>query len=306
VNLPGDVTAGNMVVSTADSYVFGGPGGIVADSLSINGPGMVELANNGSSSYNAVQVAAGTLKVSGVALFDGEVRVAQDATLELAGTNAFATSSQLTGSGLIEGDIVMPGTIDPGESVGLLTFADQLLLTDTSLVRIELGGLEQGAAYDALAIAGSADLDGTLDISLTLDFVPTVDATFEVLRAEAGIFGAFDHVAVPDLASELIWNVIYSNFAVVLQVVNPNVIMLPGDFNDDGIVDAADYSVWRKGLGTIYTLEQYDEWREHFGQTAGAGGGSIVNSSSTPAVPEPAGLVLALLAVIMGPTVRRR
>src|ERR1700742_3841341 len=33
---------------------------------------------------------------------------------------------------------------------------------------------------------------------------------------------------------------------------------LPGDFNDDGHVDAADYLVWRGGLGTTFTQSDYD------------------------------------------------
>ena len=32
----------------------------------------------------------------------------------------------------------------------------------------------------------------------------------------------------------------------------------PGDFNDDGTVDAADYVVWRKILGTIYTQAEFE------------------------------------------------
>ncbi len=31
---------------------------------------------------------------------------------------------------------------------------------------------------------------------------------------------------------------------------------LPGDFNHDGAVDAADYVVWRKNPGGIYTQER--------------------------------------------------
>ena len=34
-----------------------------------------------------------------------------------------------------------------------------------------------------------------------------------------------------------------------------------GDFNHDGTVDAADYTVWRDGLGSAYTLEDYADWK---------------------------------------------
>lgn len=66
-----------------------------------------------------------------------------------------------------------------------------------------------------------------------------------------------------------------------------------GDFNHDGIVDAADYTVWRDGLGSTYTPEHYGIWKENFGQSFGAAGSVSVS------VPEPAFQApLALLALL--------
>ena len=53
--------------------------------------------------------------------------------------------------------------------------------------------------------------------------------------------------------------------SVILQAIG-----LAGDYNLNGIVDAADFVVWRKGLGTTYTPDDYNVWRDHFGQTAAA------------------------------------
>jgi hypothetical protein len=68
----------------------------------------------------------------------------------------------------------------------------------------------------------------------------------------------------------------------------------PGDYNRDATVDAADYVVWRKGLGTTYTQADYDVWRANFGQTIGSGGAlpsaeplSIASADPLPAIPEP-------------------
>jgi formylglycine-generating enzyme required for sulfatase activity len=69
----------------------------------------------------------------------------------------------------------------------------------------------------------------------------------------------------------------------------------PGDFNQDGTIDAADYVVWRKGLGRTYSQADYDPWRSHFGRTA-ANGSSVNRSATSPAVPEPWGLVLVALS----------
>lgn len=67
-----------------------------------------------------------------------------------------------------------------------------------------------------------------------------------------------------------------------------------GDFNGDTIVDAADYGVWRKGLGTTYTQTDYDVWRTHFGQ-----GTSAAANSSATGIPEPASTTLFSFAAMM-------
>lgn len=66
---------------------------------------------------------------------------------------------------------------------------------------------------------------------------------------------------------------------------------LAGDFNADGRVDAADYTVWRDGLGGQYSAADYQVWAEHFGSTLGAVSGV--------AVPEPSGLFTLWIAVVV-------
>ena len=53
---------------------------------------------------------------------------------------------------------------------------------------------------------------------------------------------------------------------------------LSGDFNFDGAVDAADYTVWRDGLGITFTAGDYSTWTGNFGasqSTAIAGTGTF-------------------------------
>ncbi|HVT30399.1 MAG TPA: endo-1,4-beta-xylanase [Lacipirellulaceae bacterium] len=64
---------------------------------------------------------------------------------------------------------------------------------------------------------------------------------------------------------------------------------LPGDFNLDGIVDAADYLLWRKGRGTIYSPADYMIWRTNFGKAIASG---VLSAAS---VPEPASALLCVL-----------
>jgi hypothetical protein len=71
--------------------------------------------------------------------------------------------------------------------------------------------------------------------------------------------------------------------------------LLPGDFNFDGKVDAADYVVWRKGLGTTHTQGDFNVWRGNFGAPVGGGSGSALGRERQNHVPEPsAGLLVAL------------
>ncbi|MCA9240213.1 MAG: PEP-CTERM sorting domain-containing protein [Planctomycetales bacterium] len=73
---------------------------------------------------------------------------------------------------------------------------------------------------------------------------------------------------------------------------------LPGDFNDDGTVDAADYTVWRDGLGTEYVAADYDIWRNNYGATASA-------AAATNPTPEPSAIVMIGLVGGLGLSCRR-
>lgn len=71
--------------------------------------------------------------------------------------------------------------------------------------------------------------------------------------------------------------------------------ILPGDFNNDLTVDAADYVLWRDGLGTSYSEADYQVWRAHFGHSAlGSGAGTFAS------IPEPTPLILLTLAAMIG------
>ncbi len=77
---------------------------------------------------------------------------------------------------------------------------------------------------------------------------------------------------------------------------------VPGDYNGNGAVDAADYALWRKGGPLIQQTEvadpgtvspaDYTEWRARFGNSPAGSGSGLANSS----VPEPGSVCLVLIA----------
>jgi hypothetical protein len=77
---------------------------------------------------------------------------------------------------------------------------------------------------------------------------------------------------------------------------------LPGDFNTDGTVDAADYVYWRKNFSGDQT--KYDAWRTNFGTSLGVGSSGATGSASASAdplstpVPEPTSFGLLLLSIV--------
>ena len=81
---------------------------------------------------------------------------------------------------------------------------------------------------------------------------------------------------------------------------------IAGDYNEDHVVNAADYTVWRNHLGTpagslpndpdggVIGLAQYETWKASYGQMASGGGSASVNE----AVPEPTNLLLLMEATV--------
>jgi hypothetical protein len=77
-----------------------------------------------------------------------------------------------------------------------------------------------------------------------------------------------------------------------LFVVTLSAALVDADFNDDGTVNAADYTVWRDGGSPDDTIAGYNLWKANFGRTAGSG-----LSLDAPVVPEPTTIALLLFGL---------
>jgi alpha-tubulin suppressor-like RCC1 family protein len=100
-----------------------------------------------------------------------------------------------------------------------------------------------------------------------------------------------------------------------LAIIEPVVAPVAGDFNSDGQVNLADYTVWRDSLGMtgtdlaadanedhVVSASDYTHWKENFGRVAH----TIPEATSASLVPEPATrwLPLLLLATMCGQRLR--
>jgi serralysin len=73
-----------------------------------------------------------------------------------------------------------------------------------------------------------------------------------------------------------------TNLQAILVTVTNVIEPVPGDYNNNGVVDVADYVVWRNGgplqnegmTPGLVTPEDYDVWRANFGRTQQGTGGS--------------------------------
>jgi hypothetical protein len=126
------------------------------------------------------------------------------------------------------------------------------------------------------------------------------------LQVPAVTFGVNSATPAPTYDSGVVSQRSVSLFGDEPDAVINAVAALNGDFNGDAAVDAADYVVWRKGLGTTFMQSHYDLWRANFGRTAGSGA-MLVGMQSTE-VPEPASILAATtgLALFHATRITRR
>jgi hypothetical protein len=81
-------------------------------------------------------------------------------------------------------------------------------------------------------------------------------------------------------------------------------LTVAGDFNGDGTVNAADYTVWRNGLGTLYTTDDFLVWKNNYGESIELGTASSLPNQMQ--APEPAGTVLFGMGLLRLAAIRMR
>jgi hypothetical protein len=236
-------------------------------------------------------------------------------------SNITLTSNATSGIGarLFPGDLT--GTTTTTNHLitapGTLTVHGNITFDALSSLNVDITGTTAGTQYDQIAEHGTVTLSGAgLNVNLGT-YVPTGSETFTLIdnfgaQTVSGAFGSLNGVAgdysegaAVTLGSAL-YHITYDGGAThndVMLIGGAAPVGVPGDFNGNGVVDAADYVLWRAGgplqnevsdQGTV-TPQDYLDWKARFGNTSGAGSGSSLSKSG--AVPEPSTLMLLTFAL---------
>jgi T5SS/PEP-CTERM-associated repeat protein len=328
---------------------FGGSNNGVLSSLRIYSGGNVKTSSINSGGYGdlLIEGADSRLQVVSYFLMDGTlIRVRDGGTLELGDEFGPQGDFQLRGGAihldggnveLYGGTIRMEGgqfLFEEGTLKNFQRFEGDLLQTGG---RVELGlsvqSLITGTYYqdddatlqivfhsqtsqERLKVNGAAVIGGTLEVTIDEQFELPTEAYpfggfFPVLGSQQGILGTFENYVLPELATGLAWAVDQYPTGLALQVI-------AGDYNQDGVVGAADYTVWRNSLHQQVEAgsgadgdrdgyideDDFEVWKSFFGRVVVDGGGG--GAGAAAGVPEPASCILLVAGMIVSAAMRRR
>ncbi len=297
--------------SNVGILINGGTLNTLGTTPQINAP--IDLLINGT-----ISVSSGTTARFMQAVTNNEGAI----TLEAGAIAEFENDYQGTGT-MGPGMARFSGAFSPGMSPGIVNFSGDVEWTEEAQLVVEIGGTSLGS-WDQSIIGGNALLDGELVIEL-LDlgngvYQPTAGDVFQIIQS-ASHQGTFEMINLPTLATGNRWVINYQTNGVQLSVVGE------GDFNGDGQVDAADYTVWRDQLGQsgqylaadensdgVVSELDYGAWLANYGTSyvATANGRALASADGTDffgelaqPIPEPYPLTLLSFGVILGTPMRQ-
>jgi hypothetical protein len=262
------------------------------------------------------------------------VNTATSDTWKIAGDLQMGISSAVTGDNIINtgrvhgsGTINVAqfensGTVKPGTVFGGISMpGTNYIQTPVGVLDMTLGSSLIGNGASKLAV-GSANLAGTLSLSLMSGFNPAPGSLFDLITASS-IIGQFSDIDLNiPFGTILNGDVLYSPNKVQFRVnqVSSNAAG-EADFNRDGKVDGLDLAAWREAYGTVATkrsaamgdadgdgdVDGRDMliWQRQY-NAGGKGSEELPTRRLATVVPEPGTMLLGAMALIVGCCKRSR
>jgi hypothetical protein len=194
-----------------------------------------------------------------------------------------------------------------------------------AIIRIDGSTVDVIAGPPDAVLNGAVGLNNAGDVSFIAALSPTVHAILtgpdpvadKVIAEGDTLFGStitsnyfsFDSIDGPNDAGQIVFGYELvdgrSGIALATPVADP---MCIGDYNGDGKVSAADYTVWRDSVGAATLMnrdpenvgpvggDDFNSWMAHYGEPVGGTGSAIAASA---AVPEPATIQFLAVAVMI-------
>lgn len=168
---------------------------------------------------------------------------------------------------------------------------DQLVATTTTNANVRIHASKQADGKVAVMIINMDSSSRTVNVSINGDALSA-----DGVRYQTNGDTALALTNLSNLGNSFATSIAGRTLQVFILSLVPQ---LPGDFDRSGTVDAADYNVWRNGLGVEFTPDDYLLWRANFGASSAA-------AVSTLGVPEPATSLLTAAMLLFVSAHRRR
>jgi fibronectin-binding autotransporter adhesin len=215
-----------------------GQGGVVGLAGTLTNNGTI-LINSNASVFNAhIRFAAETI-IDGTGTINmaigsndlGDAQILNDQGF----IGTIGAGQTITGSGILQGEMNVNGTIDPGGDLRRFDI-DILHFAPSSAMIADLGG-NIGGEYDRLALSPSdtIDLDGTLTVNLDAGYTPVFGDSWDIVSGGT-INNEFATTNVPNAPLGQVYRVIYESNRVFV------VLTCDADFTGDNVLNFFDVS----------------------------------------------------------------